>query len=52
MCRGGQFDPTNPSEDLETLTVLKIKEMCKAAGLPTSGKKADLIQALQAYRQG
>ena len=33
-------------EDLEALTVAKLKERCKEAGLPVTGKKAELIERL------
>ena len=34
------------SEDLSKLTVPKLKERCRAAGLPVSGRKAELIARL------
>ncbi len=34
------------AEDLSSLSVAKLKERCKAAGLPVGGKKADLVARL------
>lgn len=36
------------AEDLSKLSVAELKERLKAAGLPVSGKKADLIERLSA----
>ena len=33
--------------DYENMTVAELKELLKEAGLPVSGKKADLISRLQ-----
>ena len=33
--------------DYEDMTVAQLKELLKEAGLPVSGKKADLIARLQ-----
>ena len=35
------------AEDYESMTVAQLKELLKEAGLPVSGKKADLIARLQ-----
>jgi hypothetical protein len=37
---------SNEGEDLSKLSVADLKERLKAAGLPVSGKKADLIARL------
>ena len=39
-------DADEATEDLSSLTVAALKELCKAAGKPVSGKKADLIERL------
>ena len=39
-------DETNEDVDLGSLSVAELKELCKAAGLPVGGKKADLITRL------
>ena len=36
-------------EDLSTLTVAKLKELCKENGLTTGGKKAELVERLDAH---
>ena len=38
-----------PFEDLNLLTVVRLKAWCREAGLPVSGKKADLVERLNAY---
>ena len=38
---------TEPDEDFSLLTVAQLKEVLIEKGLPTSGKKADLIDRLQ-----
>jgi len=38
----------NPSENLSSLTVSQLKEMLKSRGLKVGGKKAELIERLQA----
>jgi len=49
--RGGTDPLPGPDEDLGTLTLVRLKELCKAAGLPVTGRKADLIAALEAHRE-
>ena len=34
------------AEDYETMTVAELKDLLKEAGLPVSGKKADLVARL------
>ncbi len=36
-------------EDLSTLTVAKLKEVCKENGLSTTGKKAELVERLNSH---
>jgi hypothetical protein len=36
----------NGTEDLKSLTVVDLKERLRAAGLPVSGKKGELIERL------
>ena len=49
-CRGDDADP-GADPDLSSYTLVKLRELCKASGLPTSGKKADLVAALTAHRK-
>ena len=42
----GSVVPDSGTPDFESMTVAQLKEQLKAAGLPVSGKKADLIQRL------
>lgn len=41
--------PVELLPDYSTLTVAKLKEVCKDRNLPTSGKKADLIERIEVY---
>jgi hypothetical protein len=45
---GTDEDASGDSSDLSSLTVVDLKEKLKAAGLPVSGKKAELIERLEA----
>ena len=46
-----ESDDSDDGEDLSKLSVAELKERCKAAGLPVSGKKADLIARLTAEEE-
>lgn len=41
-------DEIENAADLSGLSVVKLKELCREAGVPVSGKKADLIARLKA----
>lgn len=38
-----------PSTDWAAMKVVELKEECKKRGLAVSGKKADLVERLEAY---
>ena len=48
-CRGDADPGADP--ELSSYTLVKLREICKASGLPTSGKKAELVAALTALRK-
>ena len=43
-----EMSTRNFASDLESLTVIELKERLRLAGLPVSGKKSELIQRLSA----
>jgi hypothetical protein len=43
-----QQDPTPPGDDLDTLTKAQLIDRAEAAGLSTSGTKAELVERLRA----
>jgi hypothetical protein len=43
---GRPGDSQETSSDLTTYTVQQLKDMCREQGLPTNGKKADLVSRL------